>query len=534
MRVRVIYDFIAQWNGELTVSTGEELTITNQNVGSGWWQAVNEFGKEGLIPSEFVEIIELPEPLTPPPPLPATEFGKEVDRYDEWDDEWDSDEIDLPSSNKKPNDQYQQPVECSTSQTGGKQRDPLVSASNNVDYVRNALIRRFFHRSFIRNGCEDFLLGLDPPPFPQTEANIDYVCDSFQWRRLSSDLTSCISSFRKDSKMKGIKSFITYQITNSVTQKQVSRRYKHFDWLHSRLLSKYPCICIPPLPEKAITGRYEDDFVDERRKWLQQWLTRMCKHPVVSHSSVFIHFLTCTDFKKWKLGKREAETDKLQGLRFYFSVESKSGQTPHDYTVEKAETAESFLADLDRSTKFLCETVVEYNRKLSITTRKEFSKLSMAFLNMSKAIESDVHTKQLNTKLCASLTATGNTFRNVSCIHAIQSEATTNLQECLKEFTRLLPNTSTIISLAKAACLTVDELNRCNTDEQKLCQSDVNRIQSGALLITRSVQAECNLIMNQIRDEWINKIKDYLHDQARFYHQIAEQIERAAQSFEIN
>ncbi|CAH8494468.1 unnamed protein product [Schistosoma turkestanicum] len=538
MKVRVIYDFSAQWSGELSVSVGEELTITNQNVGSGWWQAVNALGKEGLIPSEFVEIIELPEPPLPPPPLPAVEYGKEIDRFEEWDDEWDSDENDLPSSNKSQNDKYQQPVDYSTPQIGGKQIDSSVSAPNNADYIRNILIRKFFHRSFIRNGGEDFLLGHDSPPFPQTEANIDYIDDSFQWRRLSKDhLTSCISSFRKDTKMKGIKSFIAYQITNSVTQTQVSRRYKHFDWLHARLLSKYPCICIPPLPEKAITGRYEDDFVDERRKWLQQWLTRMCKHPVISHSSVFLHFLTCTDFKKWKSGKREAETDKLQGGRFYFAVESRSGQTPHDYTVEKAEAAERFLADLDRSTKFLCETVNEYHRKLSTSIRKDFSTLSMAFLNMSKAIESDVHTKQLNTKLCASLTATGNTLGTVSCIHAIQSEATTNLLECLKEYARLLPNTSTIISLAKAACLTVDELNRYNsttTDEQKLCQSDVNRIQSGALVITRSVQAECNFIMNQIRDEWISKIKDYLHGQARFYHQIAEQIERAAHSFDIN
>ncbi|RTG82242.1 sorting nexin-9/18/33 [Schistosoma bovis] len=341
MKVRVIYDFVAQWSGELTVCTGEELTITNQNVGSGWWQAVNAFGKEGLIPSEFVEIIELPEPPVPPPPLPATEFGKEIDRCDEWDDEWDSDENDIPSS---------------------------------------------------------------------------YVDDSFQWRHLSRDLTSCISSFRKDSKMKGIKSFIAYQITNSV-------------------------------------GRYEDDFVDERRKWLQQWLTRMCKHPVVSHSSVFIHFLTCTDFKIICVILHICSLDLLFPSSFSLSV--------------------------------------------CIGIRKEFSKLSMAFLNMSKAIESDVHTSTI-------------------------------------EFTRLLPNTSTIISLAKAACLTVDELNRCNADEQKVCQSDVNRIQSGALLITRSVQSECNLIMSQIRDEWMNKIKDYLYDQARFYHQIAEQIERAAQSFEID
>nr|CAX73697.1 Sorting nexin-18 [Schistosoma japonicum] len=530
MKVRVIYDFSAQWSGELSVSIGEELTITNQNVGSGWWQAVNAFGKEGLIPSEFVEIIELPEPTAPPPSLPPTEFGKEIDRFDEWDDEWDSDENDTATLNKNLNDRSQQVV--------SKQTDSSISVPNNPDYIRTTLIRKFFPRSFIRNGGEDFLLGHDPPPFPQTEANIDLIDDTFRWRYVSSDLTSCISSFRKDSKMKGIKSFIAYQITNSLSHTQVSRRYKHFDWLHSRLLSKYPCVCIPPLPEKAITGRYEDDFVDERRKWLQQWLTRMCMHPVISHSSVFLHFLTCTDFKKWKLGKREAETDKLQGGRFYFAVETKSGHTSQDYTVEKAEAAERFLSDLDRSTKFLSETVNEYHRKLSTSIRKEFSTLSLAFLNMSKAIESDVHTKPLNTKLCESLTATGTTFRTVACIHSLQSEASINLQECLKEFTRLLPSTSNIISLAKAACLTVDELNRVSNnnsaDEQKYSQSDVNRIQSGALIITRSVQAECNHIMSQIRNEWMNKIKDYLNEQARFYHQIAELIEKSAQSFQVN
>ncbi|KAH8875950.1 Sorting nexin-9, partial [Schistosoma japonicum] len=453
MKVRVIYDFSAQWSGELSVSIGEELTITNQNVGSGWWQAVNAFGKEGLIPSEFVEIIELPEPTAPPPSLPPTEFGKEIDRFDEWDDEWDSDENDTATLNKNLNDRSQQVV--------SKQTDSSISVPNNPDYIRTTLIRKFFPRSFIRNGGEDFLLGHDPPPFPQTEANIDLIDDTFRWRYVSSDLTSCISSFRKDSKMKGIKSFIAYQITNSVRA------------------TKCP-------PHQACTT----EPLGESRGGVG---------------------------RKWKLGKREAETDKLQGGRFYFAVETKSGHTSQDYTVEKAEAAERFLSDLDRSTKFLSETVNEYHRKLSTSIRKEFSTLSLAFLNMSKAIESDVHTIAACT---------------------LVSEASINLQECLKEFTRLLPSTSNIISLAKAACLTVDELNRVSNnnsaDEQKYSQSDVNRIQSGALIITRSVQAECNHIMSQIRNEWMNKIKDYLHEQARFYHQIAELIEKSAQSFQVN
>ena len=36
---------------------------------------------------------------------------------------------------------------------------------------------------------------------------------------------------------------------------QVSRRYKHFDWLHERLVEKYTFIPIPPLPDKQIQGK---------------------------------------------------------------------------------------------------------------------------------------------------------------------------------------------------------------------------------------------------------------------------------------
>lgn len=47
----------------------------------------------------------------------------------------------------------------------------------------------------------------------------------------------------------------------------------------------------------ANAGRFEDDFVNQRLRQLQLWMDRMCKHPVVAHSKVFHHFLTCTDDK---------------------------------------------------------------------------------------------------------------------------------------------------------------------------------------------------------------------------------------------
>lgn len=45
------------------------------------------------------------------------------------------------------------------------------------------------------------------------------------------------------------------------------------------------------------TGRYEEDFINERMKQLQEWVTRITNHPVVSKSNVWRHFLTCTDEK---------------------------------------------------------------------------------------------------------------------------------------------------------------------------------------------------------------------------------------------
>lgn len=43
---------------------------------------------------------------------------------------------------------------------------------------------------------------------------------------------------------------------------QVSRRYKHFDWLHERLVEKYTFVPIPALPDKQIQGKETIQIMD--------------------------------------------------------------------------------------------------------------------------------------------------------------------------------------------------------------------------------------------------------------------------------
>lgn len=103
---------------------------------------------------------------------------------------------------------------------------------------------------------------------------------------------------------------------------QVSRRYKHFDWLHERLEDKFCFIPIPPLPDKQISGRYEEQFIEHRRTQLQEFVDYVCRHPVLSRSRVWQHFITCTDEKRWKAGKRQAEKDELLGLSYFHGIQA--------------------------------------------------------------------------------------------------------------------------------------------------------------------------------------------------------------------
>jgi hypothetical protein len=51
-----LYDFNGQDESELSFATGEELVIT-QDIGGGWLRAKNHYGKEGLIPGNYVQLL---------------------------------------------------------------------------------------------------------------------------------------------------------------------------------------------------------------------------------------------------------------------------------------------------------------------------------------------------------------------------------------------------------------------------------------------------------------------------------------------
>lgn len=61
---------------------------------------------------------------------------------------------------------------------------------------------------------------------------------------------------------------------------------------------------------------------------LQSFVDRVCRHPILSQSEVWQHFLTCTDDRRWKIGKRKAEKDPLIGGNVLLAI--RTPQRPMD------------------------------------------------------------------------------------------------------------------------------------------------------------------------------------------------------------
>ncbi|XP_075414853.1 sorting nexin-7 [Tenrec ecaudatus] len=112
-----------------------------------------------------------------------------------------------------------------------------------------------------------------------------------------------------------IETFITYRIVTKTSRGEfdasefeVRRRYQDFLWLKGKLEEAHPTLIIPPLPEKFIVKgmveRFNDDFIETRRKALHKFLNRIADHPTLTFNEDFKVFLTA---QAWELSSHKKQ-----------------------------------------------------------------------------------------------------------------------------------------------------------------------------------------------------------------------------------
>ncbi|XP_051511261.1 sorting nexin-9-like isoform X1 [Myxocyprinus asiaticus] len=428
---------------------------------------------------------------------------------DEWDEEWD----DVKSSGGY--------AESEAGEGGAINRGGAHGSSMKI------ALNKF--PGFSKSGPELYLLSKQTTKgtkLPVYRGEVGPV-----WAYPEVQLDCVVADPKKGSKMYGLKSYIEYQVTPTTTNKPVNHRYKHFDWLYERLLDKFgSAIPIPSLPDKQVTGRFEEEFIKMRMERLQGWMTRMCRHPVVSCSEVFQLFLTYRDEKDWKMGKRKAEKDENVGVMIFSSIESEGLPDLDLIEVEqKCEMFSRFTKAMDDGVKDLLTIGNEHWKRCTGPLPKEYQRIGKAFQNLSSVFISSGYEGEAT--LTDALTAAGKTYEEIAQMVAEQPKKDLHfLMETNNEYKGLLGCFPDTIGVHKAAIEKVKEGDKL-VATSKITTSDKVTMAKRASTMSYALQAEMNHFHSNRIYDYNRVMQQYLEQQVKFYEMIAEKLRHAHSRF---
>lgn len=546
-RVRALYDFTGEpGTAELSVTAGEILTVSRTDVGEGWWEGTNFKGQSGLFPAAYVETLP-PEssapPSRPPPVLPPTQ------RYDEtpiedidpaggdaWEDDWDDEtysEIVPPDNhnNHQGSDHHQiSNIYANTSEFAHATDDNHSIASGPVNAKKN-----LYRISIMKSGGDSYILGtFNPPPIPETEKAWVIQTDenNYSWAPITDPYTVLVASPKKESKFKGIKSFIAYQLTPSFNNIQVSRRYKHFDWLHERLVEKFCLIPIPPLPDKQISGRYEDSFIEQRRTQLQEFVDWVCRHPILSKCEVWNHFLTCTDEKRWKLGKRQAEKDPLVGFNSCALIFAPDKSLLQSQVEMQTDACSTFVHTMDNAVKTLMATCCDQIKKQQNIYKREYQRIGEAFFSLGSALALDENKMISSNKLTKAAQQLGGAYIDIGKYFEDHLKFDWEpLNHKLHIHRGILGGFPDILSVHKQAMNKKKECEKL-TSEHKMEMAQMNDVTRRTDVISYALLAEVSHVRTERDSHLKHALKVHLQEQIKFYQKIVERLQNVQQFFE--
>ncbi|XP_010875276.2 sorting nexin-18a isoform X1 [Esox lucius] len=589
LKARVLYDFNSENPGEISVKENEIVTLYSEQDIEGWLEGSNTKGERGLFPASYVEVVKsdtgttlnnnstsgdtyqgsrysnIPAggfaeptsykiqnqtdnltktPATSPgftafsPPIPVQQqhvYQASQGSDDDWDDDWD-DSSTVADEPGVVGGRYSGDLDSNGPATYRVSTSSVSRGSNAQQAKSSATVSRNLNRfsTFVKSGGEAFVLG-EAAGFVKDGDKICVVMGQYgpEWQENPYPFACTIDDPTKQTKFKGMKSYIAYKLTPTHTQTQVNRRYKHFDWLYARLVEKFPVISVPHIPEKQATGRFEEDFISKRRKGLIWWMNHMTSHPVLSKCDVFQHFLTCnsTDEKAWKQGKRKAERDEMVGANFFLTISTPSGPSLDLIEVEsKIDGFRAFTKKMDESVVQVNATTNEFARKQITWFKKEYQKVGQAFRVLGQAFELDQQAYSLG--LNQAIAFTGEAYDAVGEYFAEQPKQDVDpLMDLLQLYQGHLANYPDIIHVQKGALTKVKESQK-HVEEGKMDTPQAEGVKERCNIISFATLAEIQHF-HQIRvRDFKAQMQQYLTEQIGFFQKITGKLEEALQKYD--
>ncbi|KAM4635352.1 sorting nexin-18-like [Polymixia lowei] len=554
LKARVLYDFNSENPGEISIAENELVTLFSEEELEGWLEGENSRGESGLFPASYVEIIKndvssnnnngfspgldpqsgghessfhprssavnISKAQTPTHtqaayPTQRGSYQTSQGSDDDWDDDWDDSSTGAdgpPGAGGAPS------TYTVTTSLPGRRGSSQQQAKSSATVGRN--LNRF--STFVKSGGEAFLLG-EASAFVKDGDMICVVMGQHgpEWQENPYPFNCTIDDPTKQTKFKGMKSYMSYGLTPNHTNTQVNRRYKHFDWLYARLVERFPVISVPHLPEKQATGRFEEDFISKRRKGLIWWMNHMTSHPVLARCDVFQHFLTCgTDEKAWKQGKRKAERDELVGANFFLTISTPAVPLDLQEVESKIEGFKAFTKKMDENIVVVNTTINEFARKQITGFKKEYQKVGQSFKLLGQAFELDQ--QAYSGGLNRAIANTGEAYETIGEYFAEQPRQDLDpISDLLDLYRGHLANYPDIIHVQKGALTKVKD-----------CQKQEGDLHDRCNIISCATLAEIQYFHRTRVRDFRSQMQHHLQQQIAFFQKITAKLQDTLQKYD--
>ncbi|CAF1134396.1 unnamed protein product [Adineta steineri] len=337
----------------------------------------------------------------------------------------------------------------------------------------------------------------------------------------------------KGSKLGGLKSFTEYKIHAQISNgRVVSRRYKQFEWLHEQLVNKFRFICVPPLPGKQIAGRFENEFIEERRRQLELWLNRICHHPVLCASFPVQHFVTCEltekNNKDWKAGKRKSEKDELREAAWLHCVTHTQSNLTEAQIATQIDAFAQQQPGLETHLKNLNQGLIKYLERHAEIYKPDMQRLGELFSKVFIALQTDASTIG-NQELSLSVSKISASFQGIAELYKTKgSESVRNFNERIQEYIGLLACFPLILNIQRSASECIKSVQQRGPTATPDFSGAIHRGQ----VFNYVVLAEINFFQKDKVNDLNLYLKSLLHEQIQFYENITVELRAAAATFD--
>uniref|UniRef100_A0A915PE54 SH3 domain-containing protein n=1 Tax=Setaria digitata TaxID=48799 RepID=A0A915PE54_9BILA len=571
-QVRAVYEFEAQPNsGELSISVNEVLTVVREGIQGGWLEGRNARGQHGLFPESYVVKINtspaFPEGVALPhhspsafavednwnapsgpghyPQLPNLSNEQQFhditappvfvpashddDDFDDWTEE--DEELSENVLNTGDNSEIQNQL----SDNRTSRSDILVKQAT----VRMKNINRF--SNFVKSGMEDYIL-LASKVTAKTEEHHEIIltADGAEWIPVAQPYYCIVDKPKKESKLKGLKSFIAYSVKSSLSGIQVNSHgitaIQTFRLASRANVSEIHFNTTSTIARKTScwSGRYEEDFIEHRKNILQIWVNKVCRHPVLSKSDVWIHFVTCTDEKKWKNGKRKAEKDEYVGGNFLYSVTVPnqpldSSDVFSDLSEQKVDNFTRSMRSFEESVHFMYNRVSETHKRLVGPYKTNWQKMSEACTGLCRSF--DLNSSSKNEKVTSALKETAVTLHWIGDEHEkLAKKSLDPLLDALYSYKGMLACIPDIVTVHKSAISKLRE-NEKLAIEGRVSSADMEKVKEKVDSISYVMLAEMAFQNHELGEDFKNMMAMYLESQGEFFTNVGNQLNNLAQKF---